>query len=670
MGVINLLSPLVADMIAAGEVVERPGSVVKELMENALDAGARNITVELRGGGCTLIRVTDDGCGMEPDDAGNCFLRHATSKLADERGLEAIETMGFRGEALAAISAVSRITLTTRRRGAPTGTRVKIAGGELLSLEETGCPEGTTLVVEDLFYNTPARLKFLRSDRAEGGFCEGQALRVALGRPDCSVRCIRDGKECFFTPGDGRVDSAVYALLGRDTARTMLTLPELEGDLRVRGCVSSPAACRGNRSQQFFFCNGRAIRSQQLQAAVEQAYRNADSLLTGRFPAAVLYLTISPGSVDVNVHPTKAEVRFSAERLVFAAVYDAVTAALLAEKRTVSAPEPVPMRGFHAPAQTPSYEQLTLRAPDPLQSPAAPVTDAPVTDAPAVSAAPVPSAPSDEKPAPANDEPVPAPQPEPPTPRAAASIPSAAWSAPAVPGGRAPIPAAPGPSVPSAAPSGSSAASSPAAPAAPTPPAVPQPPAAEPPAPRAPAFRVIGEVMKTYIVVDTGEAMVLIDKHAAHERILFDRLKKNAGPVMQQTLLVPELFRPTQEDYDLLLGRTELLGGLGFELEAYGPDALVLRAVPCDMDAADGPAALEEIAEKLRRGAENLARDHVLQTVACKAAIKAGRSSDLRELQALAERVMSGEIRYCPHGRPVAVTVSRDDLDRRFKRIV
>ena len=298
---INILSPFVADLIAAGEVVERPASVVKELLENAVDAGARNVTVELRGGGREFIRVTDDGCGMSPEDAGIAFLRHATSKLQNERGLEAIGTLGFRGEALAAISSVSHIELATCERGADLGVRMKLDAGEIVDMYETGCPSGTTMIVRGLFYNTPARLKFMKSDRSEGAACVQAALRCALGRPDISFRCIKDGAEEFFTPGDGRKESAVYSLLGRDLASGMLGIELEEGPVRVSGCVTEPAVARGNRSAQFFFCNGRYIRSQLLQAAVEQAYRG--TLLTGRFPACVVYIDLAPAAVDVNVHP-------------------------------------------------------------------------------------------------------------------------------------------------------------------------------------------------------------------------------------------------------------------------------------------------------------------------------------------------------------------------------
>ena len=347
---INILSPFVADLIAAGEVVERPASVVKELLENAVDAGARNVTLELRGGGREYIRVTDDGCGMSPEDAGIAFLRHATSKLSDARGLEAIGTLGFRGEALAAISSVSHIELSSCERGAGLGVRMKLDAGEISDMYETGCPEGTTMIVRGLFYNTPARLKFMKTDRAEGAACVQAALRCALGRPDVSFRCIRDGREEFFTPGDGRRDSAVYALLGRELAAAMLEVELEDGPFRVRGFVSEPALARGNRSAQYFFCNGRPIRSQLLQAALEQAYRG--TMLTGRFPACVLYIELAPAAVDVNVHPAKTEVRFSDERRAYDAVYYAVRGALEAPQPPAAQAweEPEPVRTPERPA--------------------------------------------------------------------------------------------------------------------------------------------------------------------------------------------------------------------------------------------------------------------------------------------------------------------------------
>lgn len=643
MAVINILSPHVADMIAAGEVVERPGSVVKELMENAADAGAKNITVEIRGGGATYIRVQDDGCGMAPEDAGNCFLRHATSKLKDERGLEAIATMGFRGEALAAISAVSRVRLVTRRAEDEEGTLVDVAGGDILEMRPAGCPVGTTFTVRDLFYNTPARLKFMKTDRAEGAYCVQLALKVALGRPDISVRCIRDGKEEFFTAGDGKSASAVYALLGRDVALSMLPIEGENEGVRVHGFVSAPAAGRGNRAMQYIFVNGRAIRSQTIQAAVEQAYKN--NLLVGRFPACVIYIDINPGAVDVNVHPTKSEVKFDRDKKVFDAVHYSAVNALSGRARPV---EMTLTRGTEKKLTSGTPERAEPAAPAPVSYGGAALSGS----------SPLKSRES---------------------PRTEVRSPVAAYgvSRPAAPAWRPSVSAAPAPGTLDAGPL-YRPAPGPAALAKPERPPVEKPlktpeeaPAATVPMEETRAkVRMVGEVLRTYIIAEQGETMLLIDKHAAHERMIFDRLKAAGREVMSQSLLIPETWRPEREDREALEENMPLLEQLGFQLEAYGEDDLIVRAVPDDMDPAETVPALEEIAGKLRRGGGDLARDEILQTVACKAAIKAGWDTDPLELQVLVEKVASGEIRYCPHGRPVAVTLTRKELDRQFKRIV
>ncbi len=603
MAVINILSPHVADMIAAGEVVERPGSVVKELLENAIDAGAHNITLELKGGGATYIRVTDDGCGMAPDDAGNCFLRHATSKLRDERGLEAIATMGFRGEALAAIAAVSRIELLTRRAGDEAGTYVSVSGGDIMDMHPAGCPKGTTFTVRDVFFNTPARLKFMKSDRAEGAWCMQQAARVALGRPDISVRCVKDGKEEFFTPGDGRAESAVYALLGRPVALSMLPAEGENEGVAVTGFVSSPAAGRGSRAMQFFFVNGRAIRSQSLQAAVEQAYKN--TLMVGKFPACVLYITMSPGAVDVNVHPTKNEVKFSSEKRVFDAVYYAALNAVQGEKPTLqmdlsrSTEKKLAPQSYGRTVETPGQTAMELHSPRVRYG-------APRT-APRTGVSPIP-----------HRQPV---QPVRPRPsKAEVQARQVDITEKTVPAESAPV-------------------------------------------------RVAGEILRTYILAEQGDKVLVIDKHAAHERMIFDRLKAQDRQIMSQALLQPQTWRPGPEGMELLSANGDLLNELGFELEPYGDEDVIVRAVPEDLDPGQLAAALEEICEKLKSGGRDLARDSVLQTVACKAAIKAGWDTDPAELLALAEKVASGQIRYCPHGRPVSVTLTKKELDRQFGRI-
>lgn len=643
---IQILSPHLADLIAAGEVVERPASVVKELVENAFDAGARTVTVELRGGGATYLRVTDDGCGMTPEDAGIAFLRHATSKLHDAQGLEAIGTMGFRGEALAAISAVSHITLTTRRRGAPGGTHMTLDAGEIQDMYETGCPEGTTMIVRDLFYNTPARRKFLKTDRAEGAACAAAALRCALGRPDVSVRCIRDGEELFFSPGDNKLDSCVYSLLGRELAKTLLPCEGEVDGVRVHGFISSPAAGRGSRAQQHFFCNGRWIKSAALQAALEQAYRN--TLLVGRFPACVLYVELSCAAVDVNVHPAKTEVKFSHERAVFDAVYYGARAALEAEKepvatlsKTAAKPEPAPKAAPFVPAAPKAAPAAAQHPPAPAAptfatartyAPAAPAEEAVSFRSPTASAFAAPRVtPPPVFPAPARTAPAAQPVPKP----VVQGVQTALEPEPA-----------------------EQETPSPLARAVP---------------PETPPARLIGEAMHTYILVEKGDTLILIDKHAAHERINFDRLRQNPADIPSQTLLEPLPFTPDASDAEVLQQHGDTLAELGFTLEPFGRSDYILRGVPAQIDAGDALPALEEICAQLRHGAHTDAqavRDEVLKTVACKAAIKAGWQTEPEELLRLADAVCAGEVKYCPHGRPVAVTLTRRELDKLFKRIV
>lgn len=639
MPVINILPPLVADMIAAGEVVERPASVIKELMENSIDAGAKNIIVEIKGGGAVYIRVTDDGCGMAPEDAGVAFLRHATSKLHDERGLEAIGTMGFRGEALAAISAVSEIELTTRRGGDDMGVYMTLKAGDIQDMTPTGCPAGTTIIVKGLFFNTPARLKFLKSDRSEASACIQTALRCALGHPEISVRFLRDGAEEFFSPGDGRLDSCVYTLLGRDAAKDMLSVESESEGMRVSGFVSSPSAGRGSRAAQYFYCNGRFIRSALLQSALEQAYKN--TLLTGRFPACVLNLSVSFANVDVNVHPAKTEVKFAREKGVFDLVYHAVRFTLENEARipaASTAEEATEKKdGFYR-----SMSAKEFRAS--LEPAAKPARRAEAGRGGPVRAVPAPTAAA---------------------PRSADGDMLRAYELPyqtrldftCAP--KAPVferqsldttdflPASEQGNVEN--------------------------PVQNVEKTQVPDHKIVGEALKTYIIVERGEELVLIDKHAAHERMIFDALKRQRREVSAQSLLSPVPLRLTPEESELIEGSAELLGELGFELETLGECDYVLRAVPADIDAGDAAAAVEEICEKLRRGRApdpQGVRDEILHTVACKAAIKAGWNNEPDELERVAQAVLSGEVRYCPHGRPVSAVMTKKELEKMFKRIV
>ena len=627
---INILDQHVADLIAAGEVVERPASAVKELLENAFDADARTVVLEIRAGGRELIRVTDDGVGMAPEDAGICFLRHATSKLSDERGLEAIGTLGFRGEALAAIASVSRVTLITRARGAAAGVRLEVEAGEILSMEETGCPEGTTILVRDLFFNTPARQKFLGSDRSETGACVQAALRCALGRPEVSVRCLRDGQEEFFSPGDGRAQSAVYALLGRDFAAGLKAVDTESDGLRVSGFVTDPGACRGNRSAQYFFVNGRSIRSRTMQAALEQAYKNM--AMVGKFPGCVLYVELPNGLVDVNVHPTKAEVKFAKEKPVFDGVYYGTLAALGAAPPQVMAPK----------AEAPAV---------PAAAPAAPVREERNPH----------SVPRDDffrsmdaaefkRRYGADREKGSAPRTGPfrdAAPYRAETRYGAVHTADLPKPGETPPAAEKAPDLPEQTVLHDSFREEP--------------------------VRYIGEALGVYVLLEQGDRLLMIDKHAAHERILFDRMRLNEKPLMSQELLIPETFTAGADAAEVIESNASLLSRLGYELEPYGENAFALRAVPADIDVSQAVPLLEELAEKLSEGERLSAADvweRLAATVACKAAVKANMPNEKEELLALARRVLAGEVTHCPHGRPVMQIFTRAELDKRFGRIV
>ena len=641
MPVIRQLDPHVADLIAAGEVVERPASVVKELMENAIDAGASAVTVEIANGGMTLIRVTDDGCGIPADQAATAFLRHATSKIATEYDLESIGTLGFRGEALAAISAVSRIELLTRTAEEPLGTALSIEGGVVVSQEEAGCPEGTTMIVRDLFFNTPARQKFMKKDSAEGAAVFANVQRIALSHPELSVKFIRDGKQELLTPGDGQLKSAVYAVMGRDIALGFLQVKG-SGDsgMGVSGFASLPTCCRGSRGYQHFFVNGRYVKSRVMMAALEEAYKNQK--MVGKFPGCVLHLTLRASDVDVNVHPTKTEVKFRNDQQVFTTVYHGVLAALTGDRtrpqavlpnvrkedtvtpnqtsfsmKDITAPRPTAPASRPAPAAQPVFRTVPtpVRAEKPVQqekretfafrrAEVLPKEEPKPVAAPAFAVEPKPN------PAPVEKKPAPVAKPEP----------------------------------------------------------VAQP---EPVSEQEEPWVIKGELFNTYIMVEQGEKVLLIDKHAAHERVNFDKLKAEGYKPMVQELLVPVTFTPAPEEREVLLSQLELLAKFGFEVEEFGAAALAVRAVPDYLETGEIEGALLELARRIRvTGSADpaAARDELMHTMACKAAIKGGQKNGAAELMEVAEMVMSGQVKYCPHGRPVAIEMTRYQLEKQFKR--
>lgn len=675
---IQQLDPHVADLIAAGEVVERPASVVKELVENAIDAGAETVTVEIQRGGMSLIRVTDNGCGIAADEAETAFLRHATSKIRTEHDLEAIGTLGFRGEALAAIAAVSRVDLLTRTAAEDLGAALSLEGGEVVSREEAGCPVGTTMVVRDLFFNTPARLKFMKKDAAEGAAVFAMVQRLALAHPEVSMKFLRDGKQELLTPGDGQMKSAVYSVLGRDLALGLIEVKGSGEDMTVTGFTSLPACCRPTRGYQHFFVNGRYVKSRTMMAALEEAYQNQK--MVGKFPACVLHLTCRLSGVDVNVHPTKQEVKFGNERQVFSAVYYAVLSALEGDKSHVQAQVGRPA-GRLAPTaghDTVTPNQTTFRtmtaqeyrksaagtqsglslhdfAAPKAAAPAAPISR-PKPETRPTESRPIVQTPVREIPRPMPEQPVVRPE------KPVETVIPAPEKAPA------PIPEEKViPPEPVELPEEK-----------PVPPVqeVPAPEAQPEPVPQQPQeeeipWRVAGEVLNTYIIVEQGDKVLLIDKHAAHERMNFDKLKAQGYQPMVQNLLTPAVFTPPAEEGAVLLQNLPLLAQFGFDAEDFGGGAIIVRAAPGDVDAEDVPATLEEIAAKLLttgRANPDAARDELMHTMACKAAIKGGQKNGPQELEKVAGAVMRGEVKYCPHGRPVAIEMTRGQLEKQFKR--
>ena len=630
------LSPHVANLIAAGEVVERPASVAKELLENAVDAGASQITVEIRDGGMTFMRITDNGCGMSPEDARTAFLRHATSKLRSAEDLAAIATMGFRGEALAAIASVSRIDLLTKTPGSISGTSLSLEAGTITEESEAGCPDGTTIIVRDLFFNTPARMKFMKSDTVEGGRVSAAVQLQALAHPEVAFRFIRDGKEVLSTPGTGQLEAAVYCVYGRECGKMVKVESRWEG-YSLTGYISKPTDARPSRALQTFFVNDRPVKSRILIAALEEAYRN--QIMVGKFPACVLHLHLPAGMVDVNVHPAKTEVKFLNEKAVFDCVHYGVLGAL---NKTPDRPQ-VQFKPVPAPA-APAPKTAAPKAPKQENFFRTMTAEEYKTFSSAVKEAPKPS------------------------PLAAAATAAAVERSIQKPVKEQvvlpkiePVPLPPLPEK------------------KPEPVVVPVPVPVEEPVqeviaamPQEIPWRFVGELYNSYIIVEQGEEAYLIDKHAAHERILFEKLKANQEAISSQSLLSPVACRLSPEEASILLANKALLEELGFETEEFGENTLLLRQIPMDLGVEQAQETLEQMAADLlngRRERKDNVRDEILHTVACKAAIKAGWHSSEKELKVLAEQVMArDDLKHCPHGRPICITLSKKQLEKQFKR--
>ena len=655
---INVLSKQLAELIAAGEVVERPASVVKELLENSIDAGADTVTVEIKNGGVTYIRITDNGCGISRDDIRNAFVSHATSKIADANDLNSIMTLGFRGEALASVSAVARVEVMTATEDEDIGTRYVIESGEEILCDDAGCPKGTTIIVRDLFYNTPARMKFLKKDVTEANAVAGVVDRIALSHPEVSIRFIREGKQVLITSGRGDLLTCVREVFGREFSDSLIPASAETNGVSVSGFVSRPSSARPNRNMQFFFINNRLIKTGTGSAALSEAYKN--SVMVGKFPSCVLNISIDPSLVDVNVHPAKTEVRFSDERMIFNAVYYACKNALdsgdkpkqVRELATdyrkapekpaeqfVMTQKPAPVANFWQhipktetpkpapPAEKPSYEVKpveravtpTVTVSSPESKPERPIeTDEDI----------LLKSPSPKKPAEAEEKPV-----------------------------------------------ESEAKPVEVIPAAPT---------VETVEPQVEIktekevvsdedFLLIGEAFKTYILCEFRGKMVIIDKHAAHERIIYEKLKKESGERTPQILLLPVTVTLSKEDYSAVLENLELINSSGFDVEDFGGGCVIVRECPMELSADDVEEVISEIAGRFVDKKQDVAFEKlewIFHSVACRSAIKAGNFTSRLEMERFAKQLLSmPDIRYCPHGRPVLIEMTKRELEKNFGRV-
>ena len=719
MAVIHVLDKHTAELIAAGEVVERPASVVKELLENSIDAGATQVTVSIESGGVKLIEISDNGTGIEAEYISTAFIRHATSKIETPDDLTNIHTLGFRGEALASIASVARVELTTRTEVDEFATVYRIEGGEEVSREPGARAVGTTIRVKDLFYNTPARMKFLKKDSSEGTFVSDTVTHVALSHPEVSVKFIREGKLQYVTPGDGQLRGAAYAVLGREFSRDLIELKNQEGVYRITGLVTPPKSCRASRSMQHFYINGRYVRNRTMMAGMEMAFKG--TMMQGKFPGGILLLEMPADLVDVNVHPAKVEVRFARENDIFDVVYHAVKLALAqpgtgerlftfdadekvenektidkkvendvkhdnftglsaiipgqadpgtlpqqrrepakTEERPALRPEPV---GKAAPTAVPRWQSGTQNAPmlDPFVTLHSPEAENPRTAEPFRAAAS--EAQLDVEPELAGQE------------NAKIHVAQdhmAAWDAVSAVQENKAAPSAPespdGPAeqkrTAAACPAEELSAEA----------AEPEQLNFDPTAGQPEPLHYVGEVFKTYILAERGDELCLIDKHAAHERQLYEKLAASYGNVPGQLLLEPAAIDLSAEEKQALLDNIPLLENAGLEIADFGGNTVVLRAVPADVEPQNAESLLVEIANKLLKGGHDALNEHtewVLHSISCRAAIKAGDKSSPQELLALAEKILSGEVPpFCPHGRPCVLKLTRKELEKQFGRIV
>lgn len=659
MGIINILDTQTANMIAAGEVVEKPAAAVKEMIENSIDAGATHIICEIKAGGNSFIRITDDGKGISGDDLPKTILPHATSKIKTAEDLDGVLTLGFRGEALAAISSVSRLEILSKQKSDSIGHKLT-SDENGVDVSEEGLPDGTTITVRDLFYNVPARRKFMRKDSSEASAIAAVLTKAALSHPEISFKLISDGVTKFITPGDSDLYSAIYSTLGKDFAKSLTAVAGVHKDVTVGGYVSKHGESRGSRSGQYFFVNGRPIQSTQIMASLEQAFRSY--MPPKRFPAAVLMINVPPKSIDVNVHPTKTEIKFADDRKIFEAIYSTVLSTLRCEDKAVEfTQQSVPQAVSFVTEQKNTLEEASSDSVDKVIH--TPVYNEKNTGSYALFRDPnVPLDTSfedrvkyaDDKKAAdislptekeirevqqsiAKNTPVVTVHTESPTERVSETVENISYNF-----------TQPQKSFDTT--------------------------QIEHNIPKEKIdFKVIGEVFGGYIVAQTETELLLIDKHAAHERILYEELVSKRTSAQSQYLISPHVVRPGVEATDLLLENKELLTSYGFEIDSFGNDSIALRAIPAVLSGINGvEALLDDFADSLSHG-DRLSFekrcDRALYTLACKAAIKLGPPSKNEELSVLVEKLLSDpKLKLCPHGRPIVKTISKREIEKFFDR--
>lgn len=613
MGKISVLDKHMAELIAAGEVIERPSSVIKELVENSIDAGAKNITVEIQNGGITFMRVSDDGCGIEHDDIPKAFLRHATSKLMVQEDLENISTFGFRGEAFPSIAAMSRVEVLTRVEESDTGSRYVIEGGEEVEFAEIGCPKGTTVIVRDIFFNTPARMKFLKKDVSEGNAVASILDRLALGNPNVAIKFIRDGKPVLSTPGNGKLYDTIYAVLGREVANGMVEVDYTLNGISVKGFISKPQNTRPSRALQYTFINSRFVKSNTVMAAVEQGFKGF--IMVGKFPAFVLDVKMPFNAVDVNVHPAKIEVRFLNERPIFDCIINGVKSALLgntenkevlfpspktpAENPFLKVQEPVKQENFFSRISAQEFrEQFVKENKLEKKEPVSVPKDTVYYKEEIKKVLDKFTSPIVEK-----EEPLPEKEPE---------VVEEVF------------------------------------------------------------FKVIGELFNTYILIEQNEALVLIDKHAAHERLLYEKIKRENNEVTKQILLQPSIITLPKDRHAIVCENLELFDNVGFSIEDFGNYTVIVREVPAIISVSDIEPIIFEIAEKISVNRNDVTfekLDWLYHSIACRAAIKANDHSNKIELDYLVKELLSNPtLRHCPHGRPIYIQITKKELEKQFGR--